>query len=172
MLNPALFALVGVAFLLHWILADPGFEVSNTQDDWRHVLGFSAALLSLAVALPRFAQLLVGRRDVLGVSLVAAAGAALSSAANIFEDGLHMGWAFYVFVMGTGALGLGLVALTVAIAACAERYGRLTALVPAGTLAAILFYVHAGGPVMFATWLAAAAFAVATTGRPRERLRG
>ena len=83
-----------------------------------------------------------------------------------------MGWAFFVFVLGTGALGLGLVALTAAIATAAHGTGRLTALVPAGTLAAILFYVHAGGPVMFATWLAAAAFAVATTGRPGERLRG
>ncbi|MGH3140954.1 MAG: hypothetical protein ACRDQE_14575 [Gaiellales bacterium] len=171
MLNPALFALVGVAFLLHWILADPGFEASNTQDDWRHVIGFSAALLSLAVALTMFGQL-IGRRDVLRVSVVAAAGAALSSAANIVEDGLGMGWAFYVFVLGTGALGLGLVALTAAIATLVQGNGRLTALIPAGTLAALLFYVHAGGPVMFATWLAAAAFAIAATGRPRERLRG
>ena len=156
MLDAALFAFVGVAFLLHWVLADPGFEASNTQDDWRHVLGFSAALLSLAVALPMFAQL-VGKRDVLRVSLVAAAGAALSSAANIVEDGLHMDWAFFVFVLGTGALGLGLVALTAAIATpTAHGTGRLTALIPAGTLAPILFYVHAGGPVMFATWLAAA----------------
>lgn len=83
-----------------------------------------------------------------------------------FEDGLR------VFVLGTGALGLGLVALTAAIATLVQGNGRLTALIPAGTLAAILFYVHAGGPVMFATWLAAAAFAVATTGRPTERLRG
>jgi hypothetical protein len=170
-LNAALFACVGVAFLLHWVLADPGFEASDTQDDWRYVLGFSAALLSLAVALPVFARL-VGIRDVLRVSLVAAAGAALSSTANILEDGLHMGWAFYVFVLGTGALGLGLVALAAAIAAFVQGNGRLTALVPVGTLAAILFYVHAGGPVMFATWLAAAAFAVAMAGRPGARLRG
>lgn len=170
-LAAALFAFVGVAFLLHWVLADPGFEASDTQDDWRYVLGFSAALLSLAVALPMFAQF-VGRRGVLEVSLVAAAGAALTSAANIVEDGLHMGWAFFVFVLGTGALGLGLVALTALIATAAHGTGRLTALVPAGTLAAILFYVHAGGPVMFATWLAAAALVVATTGRPRETLRG
>jgi hypothetical protein len=78
-LDAVLFAFVGVAFLLHWVLADPGFEASDTQDDWRHVLGFSAALLSLAVALPVFAQA-AGRGDVVRVSLGAAAGAALSSA--------------------------------------------------------------------------------------------
>ena len=123
-LDAVLFSFVGVAFLLHWVLADPGFEASDTQDDWRHVLGFSAALLSLAVALPMFA-LLVGKRGVVWVSLVAAAGAALSCAANIVEDGLHMGWAFFVFVLGTGALGLGLVALTAAIATAA--HGNRTA---------------------------------------------
>jgi len=161
-LNAALFAFVGVAFLLHWILADPGFGESDAQDEWSHVLGFSAALLALAVALPLFARL-VGRRDVLRVSPVAAAGAAVSSAANIVEDGLHMGWAFFVFVAGTGALGLGLIALTTAIAIVAQGSRRLTALVPAGTLAALIFYVHAGGPVMFATWFAAAVFAIAAT---------
>ena len=130
------------------------------------MLGFSAALLALAVALPVFARL-VGKRNVLRVAPVAAAGAALSSAANIVEDGLHMGWAFFVFVLGTGTLGLGLLVLTAAIATVAHGSRRLTALIPAGTLAALIFYVHAGGPVMFATWLAAAAFAVAAT-RGRE----
>jgi hypothetical protein len=164
-LSAALFALVGVAFLLHWVLADPGFDESEAQDEWTHVLGFSTALLLLAVALPVFARL-VGKPKAVRVSPLAAAGAALSSAANIVEDGLNAGWAFFVFVLGTGALGLGLLVLTAVIAAVARGSRRLTALVPAGTLAALIFYVHAGGPVMFATWAAAAAFAVATTRRP------
>jgi hypothetical protein len=157
-------ALVGVAFLLHWVLADPSFEGSENQSDWRYVLGFSAALLALAVALPIFARL-IGKGKVQRASLVAAAGAALSSAANIIEDGLQMGWAFFVFVLGTGVLGLGLLALTAAIATFARGGGRLTALIPAGTLTALMFYVHAGGPVMLATWLAAAAFAVGAAQR-------
>ena len=78
-----------------------------------------------------------------------------------FEDGLRIVWAR---LRPRGADS--------GIATLVQGNGRLTALIPAGTLAAILFYVHAGGPVMFATWLAAAAFAVATTGRPTERLRG
>jgi len=38
---------------------------------------------------------------------------------------------------------------------------RLVALLPAGTLSAIVFHVIAGGILMLATWLAAAALALA-----------
>jgi hypothetical protein len=162
----ALFAFVGVAFLLHWIVADPGFDESESQTDWSYVLGFSMALLALAVALRLFARL-VGKQTVLRASPVATAGAAVSSIANIVEDGLGEGWAFFVFVLGTGALGLGLLVLTGVIAVVVQGRRRLTALIPAGTLAALLFYVHAGGPIMFATWVAAAAFALAATYRRR-----
>ncbi|MFI5050367.1 MAG: hypothetical protein ACHQEA_10950 [Gaiellales bacterium] len=53
-----------MAFLLHWVLADPSFEESDSQDDWSHVLGFGVALLALAVALPVFARL-VGKQNVM-----------------------------------------------------------------------------------------------------------
>ncbi|MEJ7793313.1 MAG: hypothetical protein WKF65_15180 [Gaiellaceae bacterium] len=52
-----------------------------------------------------------------------------------------------------------LVALTVVIATGRSGY-RLLALIPAATLAAIIFYVHLGGLLMLATWLAAAAVAL------------
>ena len=79
-------------FLVHWLVADPSYEISETQDDWAYVLGFSAAILSLAFAIPMFARLAIGRVG-FRVSLIAGTGAALSSVANILEDGLHMGWA-------------------------------------------------------------------------------
>jgi hypothetical protein len=53
---------------------------------------------------------------------------------------------------------IGLLALTVALATRGRE--RHLALIPAGTSAAILLFVVAGGPVMLATWLAAAALAL------------
>ncbi len=50
---------------------------------------------------------------------------------------------------------------TVVIAFVGRGGHRLLALIPAGTLAAIIFYVIAGGILMVATWLAAAALALA-----------
>ena len=67
-------ACVGVMFLVHWLVADPSYEISETQDDWAYVLGFSAAILSLAFAIPMFARLAIGRVG-FRVSLIAGAGA-------------------------------------------------------------------------------------------------
>jgi uncharacterized membrane protein len=89
---------------------------------------------------------------------VVATGSVLSSAANILEDGLKLEWAFFAFVLGTLTMHIGLVALTVALATRGRE--RHFALIPAGTSAAILLFVVAGGPVMLATWLAAAALAL------------
>ena len=48
----ALFILTGVANFAYWAIADPGFEESSIQTEWPYVLGFSGAILCLAVALP------------------------------------------------------------------------------------------------------------------------
>jgi len=95
------------------------------------------------------------------VSLVPAAGVALSSFANILEDGLQLEWVFYVFVLGSAIQLLGNLALTAAIAFVGRGGFRLLAVVPAGTVAAIILFVVAGGPIMLATWLTAAAVALA-----------
>lgn len=58
-----------------------------------------------------------------------------------------------------------LLALTAAMASVGNGYRRLFALVPAGTMGAIVLYVIAGGPLMLATWLAAAALALALAAR-------
>ena len=60
-LRAALYTLVGVLFCAYWVIADPGYDESATQDDWAYVLGFSAAILSLSFALPSFARLVGGR---------------------------------------------------------------------------------------------------------------
>jgi hypothetical protein len=152
----ALFALVGLVFFLHWTLADPGYEVSASQDDWSFVSGFSAAILLLGFAIPVFAQL-VGRRVVFRMSLIPAGGAVLASLSNLLEDGLHMDWAFFGFVLGSAIILLGLLALTGAIALGGRDSHRYSSLIPAGTMAALIFYVAAGGILMLATWLAASA---------------
>src|SRR5882724_10669124 len=91
MLRPALFAFVGVAFFAHWVVTDPSFGETATQSEWRYVLAFSGVILLLGLVIPLLAEV-VGGRLVFRVSLVAATGAALSSVANIFEDGMHMEW--------------------------------------------------------------------------------
>jgi hypothetical protein len=152
------FALVGAALFSFWLVAHPSFEASLAQNEWPYVLAFSATILSLAVGVPLFFRL-VGDRLAFRTSLVVAAGSVLSSIANVIEDGLRLEWAFYGFVLGAAVVLLGLLTLTIVIARGREQ--RRFALVPAGTLAGILFYVIAGGPIMLATWLAAAALALA-----------
>ena len=156
----ALFASVGVAFFGHWALTDPSFEETPTQSEWNYVLAFSGVILVLAIAIPLLAEL-VGGRFVFRVSLVAAAGAGLASVANVFEDGLHIEWVFFAFVLGAAIMLLALLILSVAITLAGQGGSRLLALVPLGTVVAILLYVVAGGPLMLATWLTAAALALA-----------
>ncbi len=62
-------------------------------------------------------------------------------------------------------MNLGLLALAgVLLITGAGRY-RLLAIAPAGTVAGIVLFVVAGGPIMLATWLAAAALALVLAGR-------
>ena len=157
-MRAALFALTGLAFFAFWLIANPSFEASPAQGEWPNVLAFSAVILSLAFAVPRFAQL-AGGRIAFRAALVVAAGSVLSSVANILEDGLKLEWAFFAFVLGTLIMHIGL--LTLAVTLVVRRSQRHLALVPFGTSAAILLYVAAGGPIMLVTWLFAAALALA-----------
>ena len=86
------------------------------------MLAFSAIILTLAIAVPQFAQL-VGGPIAFRSSLVVATGASLSSFANVLEDGLKMEWAFFGFVLGKAIILLGLLALTIAVVA-RERQRR------------------------------------------------
>ena len=161
----ALFALVGFGVFAYWLVANPGFDTSPTQGEWPYVLAFSAIILAIALAVMQFARF-AGGSVAFRASLVVAAGAILSSAANVLEDGLKMEWAFLVFVMGTAIILFGLLMLTIAVAA--RRGQRYFALVPIGTMAGLLLFVTAGGPLMLATWLVAAAFALAPTRKQAE----
>jgi hypothetical protein len=154
-----LFSLVGVLFFGLWWTFDPSFEESASQTDWLVVIGFSTAILLLAVALPFYAQL-VGNGRVVRLSCVPSTGAAIGSIANVLEDGFAMGWAFWGFILGAAILNLGLLALTLGIALLNRGAYRLAALVPAVTSAAILLYVVAGGVLMLVAWLPAAALAL------------
>jgi hypothetical protein len=158
MVRPALFALTGIAFFAYWALAHPTFEASASQSEWPTVLGFSATLALLGVAIPVFGRM-AGGRWVARLALAAGAAVGTSSVANVLEDGLHQEWAFAIFVLGEAALLVSLLALTVLIAARRRGVDRLLALVPAGTVIGILLFVVAGGVIMLATWLGAAAAA-------------
>jgi hypothetical protein len=151
----ALFALVGSSVFAHWLITDPTHDVSNDQSSWWHVIAFSAVIVLIAIGSVSVGRLLgrFARRP----SLVSATGAGVASAANIVEDGLQMGWAFFVTVAGTAVLLLGLAATAVRAVVKARGRSSALALVPVGTAVAILLYVDAGGPIMLATWLFAAA---------------
>jgi drug/metabolite transporter (DMT)-like permease len=150
--------MVGVLFLVEYQVADPSTDVTESQSEWGIVLLFSASLLSLAVALLVFAGLIGGPGSARAAS-AAAGGAVLASIGNVVEDGLSVESAFFAFVAGTAVLILGLVALT-AIASFGQGARRLLAVVPAATLAAVIFYVIAGGYLMLGAWLTAAALAL------------
>jgi hypothetical protein len=161
-----LFALTGILLFVFWVVARPSFEMTASMTEWPNVLWFSATLLSLAVALPVFGRM-VGGQMVIRLASIAGAGVGLSSVANIFEDGFQIEGFFFLFILGTLTLDVALLALTIVIARTALGRYRLLAGIPAGTVAGILLFVVAGGPVMLVTWLGAAAAAVLmSAGRP------
>jgi hypothetical protein len=153
--RPLLFALTGILWLASWVVG-PSFEMTASTAKWLDVLLFSATLLSLAVALPVFGRM-VGGTQAVRVATIAGATASVCSVANIFEDGFQIEWFFFVFVLGLLILDVALLALTIVIARTAPDRYRLLAVIPAGTLAGILLFPVAGGPIMLITWLAAAA---------------
>ena len=159
-----LFALTGVAFFMFWAIARPSFEMTASMTEWPQVLWFSATLLSLALALPVFGRM-VGGRSVVRLASIAGAGVGLSSIANIFEDGFGIDAFFFAFILGTLILNVALLALTIVIARALRGRDRLLAIIPAGTVAGILLFVVAGGPLMLLTWLGAATVAVRMPGR-------
>ena len=163
-----LFAGTSIALFLFWAVAKPTFAATVSMTEWPNVLWFSATLLTLAVALPVFGRM-VGGRWVVRLATIAGTGVGLSSVANVFEDGFHIDAAFFGFVLGTGIMEISLIALTVVIVRTIPGRDRLLAFVPAGTVAAILLFVVAGGPLMLVTWLAAAGAAIVLA---RRRPRG
>src|SRR5512147_2432283 len=153
-----LFALTGILWFVSWV-AGPSFEMTASIAKWLDVLLFSAALLSLAIALPVFGRM-VGGQQVVRSATIAGAAASLCSVANIFEDGFQIEWFFLVFVLGLLILDVALLALTIVIARTAPDRYRLLAVIPAGTVAGILLFPVAGGPIMLITWLMAAVAAL------------
>jgi hypothetical protein len=162
MVRAALFTMVGVLWCARSLqsFADPEFMEPETAADWFAVLGFSAALLALAAALPMLVRYTGGGKVVLRVSCVPAAGAALAGVSNLLEDGLQQGFAFWLFVAGSAIIAPGLVAFTVAVAAAARGRRRLLAAVPLVSLVGMLLFESGGGVLVLAAWLAAAAVAV------------
>ena len=158
--------MTGVLLFVYWVVARPSFEMTASMTEWPHVLWFSATLLSLAVALPVFGRM-VGGRWVVRLASIAGAGLGLSSVANIFEDGFRIEAFFFAFILGTLILDVALLALTIIIARTIPGRYRLFAVTPARTVAGILLFVAAGGPIMLVTWLAAAAAAL-SGGTPEQ----
>lgn len=143
---------------------DPEYQDPVSGSDWFAVLSFSAALLALALALPMFAQL-VGSRAVFRASLVSAAGAATAGVANLLEDALQMGFAFWLFIIGTLLASLGLIVLGLVVAIACQGRRRLFAAVPVLTLIGFMLFESGGGVVIAAVWLAVAAISLRSPAR-------
>jgi hypothetical protein len=156
--RPLLFGLTGFLWLVSWVVG-PSFEMVPSMARWLVVLVFSAALLSLAVALLVVGRM-VGGPWVVRMAIIAAAAASLCGVANVFEDGFQIDSFFLVFVGGLLTLDLALLILTLLVARTAHGRSRLLALIPAGTLLGILLFPFVGGPLMLITWLGAAAAAL------------
>jgi hypothetical protein len=161
-LRAALFAatglLLGASSLV--MLASPSFQRPVTLIDWFATLSLSAALLTLAAALPVLARL-VGGEPVQLVALLGGVGAALAGIANLFEDGLHQDWAFLPFIGGTVLLEVGLLSMTLLMALRSGIRVRLLALAPVLTAVDIVvLHSHGGGAVAGVAWVVAAAIVV------------
>jgi hypothetical protein len=159
----ASFALAGIAFFAYWSIFDPTNDAKASQFEWRFVIGFTSALLILALAVWLYGEM-VGGRWVRRVSMVGTVGLIIGGLSNIFEDGLGIDWVFFVFVLGTALALIALVAAAIVIAVTNTGRRRLLALVPAGTAVAVVAFVAIGGPLMLATWLIAATIAFRARG--------
>ena len=158
MIRVLLFAGTGVAWFTNWFVAGPAQTVSSMQE-WPRVIGFSATLLLLALALLAFGGM-VGGRWVTRLATIAGGTAGVMSVVNIVEDGLRVEAAFFAFVVGLLILDAVLAGLALAIARTEAGPRRLLATIPAATLAAILLYPLVGGPLMLGAWLAASVAAL------------
>ena len=155
-----LFMSVGVLFFFRWSqVGSVDYVNPVTTSDWLAVVSFSAALFSVAVALPVYAALTEGK-STYRISLVPAMGLTVASAANLIEDGLGWSGAFWPYVLSSIVYVPGLIALTIVLARKKRGLGRISAVVPAGTLLGLVFFESWGGPILLVSWFAAALLAL------------
>jgi hypothetical protein len=157
--------LVGIHGVIYWIVAHPTAQATAAQGTWPRVLWFSALLLTLGIAVLVFGWM-VGGTAVKRWATVAFAAMSLAALVNIVEDGFRVEEAFILFALSTLTFDIALIALTIVISRRARDRYRLLAVMPAGTLAAILFFVTAGGPILLITWLIAAVAALRMASGP------
>jgi hypothetical protein len=165
-----LFAGTGVAWFTFWFVTGPSDETTASMQEWPRVIWFSATLLFLALALVTFGRM-VGGRSVIRLATIAAAAVGVSSVVNIVEDGFRVEAAFYAFILGLLIMEVALAGLTLAIARTGAGRRRLLAAIPAATLAGVLLFPPAGGPLMLGAWLAASAAAFAPVVRQASAIR-
>ena len=165
----ALFATTGVLWCARSVasFSDPAINPESGWD-WFAVVSYSVALVALALALPSFARL-VGHRIPTGIALVTSAGAVVGGVGNLLEDGLQLSWAGdWVYFPGVALVGLGLVALTVTVAAYGDGAARLLAAVPGATLIGFNLLERGGGILVLAAWFAVAVVAHRADASPRS----
>jgi hypothetical protein len=156
------FGFVGTAWLAHWLRTRPTTEETAAQSEWFNVLFFSGLLSLLAFAIPLAAGM-ARARGAASAATVAAGAALVAGIANLFEDGLGIRWMFYATAIATLVLLLALLTLAVTLVFRARGGERTVALVPFGALTGVVFYVAAGGPILFTSWLLAALLALRFT---------
>ncbi len=158
---------IGAGAWLHWTITDPTVEVSATQSEWPYLLAFSGLIVSLAVAAAALARTITPAPRVRTITAVLLGAALVGAATNIVEDGFGVEEAFVVFALSTGVQLLSLLALAVALALNVAGTRRVLALAPLATAIGVVAYVNAGGPILLATWCAAA-FVLVLTGPDRS----
>jgi hypothetical protein len=168
LLVPLGLVVVGVGAWLHWSITDPSFEQSATQSEWPYLLAFSGLIILLAVGAAALARAISGSTAVRAISTLLLGVAVAGATTNVVEDGFGVEQAFVVFVLSTALQLLALVALAVALAVDVVGARRVLAAAPLASAAGIVLYVHAGGPILLATWCSAAVVLVLTGRRGRQ----
>ncbi len=102
----ALFALVGVGLLLHWVRQLSGWRPPLASSDPKVVVAFTALLLALGLALWQFGVMVAVRR-VRRAAAVPGVAAAVCAVTNVIEDGFGVESAFFLFIAATLVVLLG-----------------------------------------------------------------
>jgi hypothetical protein len=158
----AFLILIGLGSWLHWSLANPSFNQTDSQSDWANVLAFSALVFALMAGAGALGRALSSAASVRRLTLALFAAGSLAALTNIVEDGLGVEKAFLAFALLTGFQLLALITLAIALGLSVGGPRRLLALAPLASAAGLLAYVNAGGPILLATWCIAGLYLVAT----------
>ncbi len=145
------YLLAATTSFAYWFVARPTHEATDQMSQWPYVLFFSGLLAALAIGLLGFTTS-ISRRSARRAGYVATAALFGGSLVNIIEDGLDVEAMFFAFIATTLATLVALIVMAAILLLNPRGSSRLLALVPAGLIVGIMFFVEVGWLVMPATW--------------------